>query len=608
MTIIKQKKRTISALTFIAILFAILTLTAGALFTSNGLPDRTNAAPLPSYHLDFWQDGGELRLAYFSVSNNKSSYLVIWYEDEINPSELVFDSNAGTWNITPSDVNFFIVVDGYYDGGVMTVLMNLGRTQNMSYNGAWITAAGWDGTTPLPAGNYTAMMLERVGGYKSAPVTVNFDPMLEWAGIIEEFSTSVINNVLVTDVALNPDLFGLEISTATVGMRQGRHDSNTFAMFWSDPIATPTQETNWSMQGGGTFRLGWYTVGLQFVYESNAVLILHHVYYSIDLDLWHFNSAANTTDIVSTFFTESTELSPHMTGTAGIIPGRANEADVWLEIAGPIFQQYQIMNGTIEWAEDFGVVLAENTFYTVYWLIDTAINLDGASGVQFVLFEHVFFGPGFPFPAEPDVPGWEFVGWYLDEYFTEAFTDEKITDTSLVLYAKMIPIVYNITYVLGIGGVNHRNNPTTYTIITPTITLYAPTRIGYTFVGWAEGNTITEGSIGDRTFTAQWETQIVTVVIMLNGVVFSEFYAPWGTRLHDLPQAVAALQELERMGYWLSGDIMIVGDITLNAEEYTASRNFARWSRDFWYVYVIGALALLVFFTIMFVVVKKASR
>ncbi|GHT51150.1 hypothetical protein AGMMS49982_07840 [Bacteroidia bacterium] len=70
---------------------------------------------------------------------------------------------------------------------------------------------------------------------------------------------------------------------------------------------------------------------------------------------------------------------------------------------------------------------------------------------------------------------------------------------------------YTITY-NNLQGASH-SNPTTYTIETPTFTLANPGGISFhTFVGWEEGNTTIEtGSTGDKTFTAKWEENIITV-------------------------------------------------------------------------------------------------
>lgn len=75
--------------------------------------------------------------------------------------------------------------------------------------------------------------------------------------------------------------------------------------------------------------------------------------------------------------------------------------------------------------------------------------------------------------------------------------------------AHWTPTAYTISYELGGGGI--ANNPTTYTI-EQTLTLSAPTRDGYTFIGWTGTDltdttmsvTIPLGCFGRRTYTANW--------------------------------------------------------------------------------------------------------
>ena len=62
---------------------------------------------------------------------------------------------------------------------------------------------------------------------------------------------------------------------------------------------------------------------------------------------------------------------------------------------------------------------------------------------------------------------------------------------------------YPITYTLN-GGKNNSSNPSEYTV-EDEITIKNPTRKGYKFLGWKEGNKIKKGSTGAKHFTAQWE-------------------------------------------------------------------------------------------------------
>ena len=63
---------------------------------------------------------------------------------------------------------------------------------------------------------------------------------------------------------------------------------------------------------------------------------------------------------------------------------------------------------------------------------------------------------------------------------------------------------YTITYE-GITGANNFDNPSEYTILTPTIILAEPQKEGHTFKGWTPEGIIEQGSTGPKTFTATWE-------------------------------------------------------------------------------------------------------
>jgi len=88
-------------------------------------------------------------------------------------------------------------------------------------------------------------------------------------------------------------------------------------------------------------------------------------------------------------------------------------------------------------------------------------------------------------PTTTPTTGYELEGWYFDAQLTN-----KVSETDIVkiegnakIYANHVPTVYSITYNLD-EGVNNPDNPATYTIVTPTITLADATKVGYDFDGW----------------------------------------------------------------------------------------------------------------------------
>lgn len=80
--------------------------------------------------------------------------------------------------------------------------------------------------------------------------------------------------------------------------------------------------------------------------------------------------------------------------------------------------------------------------------------------------------------------GYRFKGWFTDDEFENAITEiSGELEKNITLYAKWEEIEYTISYELN-GGTNAAENPTKYTINSPTIVWKAPTRAGYTFIGW----------------------------------------------------------------------------------------------------------------------------
>ena len=79
--------------------------------------------------------------------------------------------------------------------------------------------------------------------------------------------------------------------------------------------------------------------------------------------------------------------------------------------------------------------------------------------------------------------GYTFDGWYVDSLFTKEIKEipEDNTD-DITVYVKWKAVVYTITYHL-VGGVNHPDNPTTYTVLeSPKVR--DPTREGAVFLSW----------------------------------------------------------------------------------------------------------------------------
>lgn len=94
--------------------------------------------------------------------------------------------------------------------------------------------------------------------------------------------------------------------------------------------------------------------------------------------------------------------------------------------------------------------------------------------------------------------------------------------SSIVISATFSLQTYTITYNLD-EGTNHGDNPVNYNITSSDISLEAPSKTGYTFLGWynnsdlAEGHKVTgtaiaSGSTGNKEFWAKWQINSHTLV------------------------------------------------------------------------------------------------
>lgn len=158
------------------------------------------------------------------------------------------------------------------------------------------------------------------------------------------------------------------------------------------------------------------------------------------------------------------------------------------------------------------------------------------------------YGENLPAITIPSRDGYTFAGYYDQQngqgtqYYNADGTSAHVWDKQddATLYAKWIMTNYTITYNLD-GGTNHADNPTNYTIETPTITLKDPTKTGYKFNGWYSeagfNNPVTQiatGSTGDKTLYAKWTEIISTVTVTTDNTTygtlkFDSTPKDWGT-------------------------------------------------------------------------------
>lgn len=123
--------------------------------------------------------------------------------------------------------------------------------------------------------------------------------------------------------------------------------------------------------------------------------------------------------------------------------------------------------------------------------------------------------------------GYDFVGWATSQNGEKVYSDGQNytmgVNSEYVLYAVWKIKTYTIEYNLNNGTAP--SNKQSYTVETESFTLENPLRDGYTFIGWSgtdiadKSTTVTmeKGSIGNKSFTANWQANTNVLHFNANG-------------------------------------------------------------------------------------------
>lgn len=120
----------------------------------------------------------------------------------------------------------------------------------------------------------------------------------------------------------------------------------------------------------------------------------------------------------------------------------------------------------------------------------------------------------------PTRTGYQFNGWSDG---TEIWTSgDDMPANALSLTASWSLINYPINYVMD-RGFNNEANPSTFNLLSSTITLLNPDKEGHTFNGWFADagftqaiTTIAQGSTGEKTIYAKWTINTYTITLDVN--------------------------------------------------------------------------------------------
>ena len=173
--------------------------------------------------------------------------------------------------------------------------------------------------------------------------------------------------------------------------------------------------------------------------------------------------------------------------------------------------------------------------------------------------------PTVPLPEPPVKEGHTFDGWYYDEALTQPYDGAPIyADTKL--YAKMTINRYTVQF----NGQNGEDYAPATVEWNTSPTLPTPTRTGYTFVGWFDGDTKYEGTpIRTNTvLTARWEIMTFTVTFMVDGETYDTLVVDYGTALVDVVEQANA-QNLQVLSVRAQSGQTIQNTVTDNLEVQT---------------------------------------
>ncbi len=219
------------------------------------------------------------------------------------------------------------------------------------------------------------------------------------------------------------------------------------------------------------------------------------------------------------------------------------------------FDESDIQYHTGTWYNTSDVTLTpqwQANSYTVWFDQDNDWNYENS---QTATYDEEFT---LPTPDERD--GYTFDGWFDDngnKY--ESGIWNYAGSFNVYLIARWTLIEYTISYDLA-GGTNYSSNPDTYTVEN-SISLYAPTREGYTFLGWTyegqdipqENVYIAQGTIGNLSYTANWQVNSYDIWFDANGGDVDTTFATYTyDETYELPVPT-------RTGYtfegWFNGDV-----------------------------------------------------
>ena len=235
-------------------------------------------------------------------------------------------------------------------------------------------------------------------------------------------------------------------------------------------------------------------------------------------------------------------------------------------------------------------LVTNNTTLYAKWIVNVYLVTFNTQGGSTVASVYADYNSTISTPTAPTRTGYTFGGWYKETGCTNAWTfASDVVTGNLTLYAKWTINVYTVTF-NSQGGTTVASVNTNYntTITAPT----APTRTGYTFVGWYKEaactnswNFSTSTVTANTTLYAKWTINTYTVTFnSQGGTTIASVNAQYGT-------TITAPASPTKTGYtfvgwykdagginvwtfasdWVSGNLTLYAKWTINS--YTVSFN-----------------------------------
>jgi uncharacterized repeat protein (TIGR02543 family) len=181
--------------------------------------------------------------------------------------------------------------------------------------------------------------------------------------------------------------------------------------------------------------------------------------------------------------------------------------------------------GTISLKVEDDVILPVNNVYTIYDIDEDICVNDNQSNIYAVDYAITYvLDGGNQNSNNPESYNIEDEDIYLYNPTKTGYTFNGWAEGSTIVTSKLKNVTrtaqwtinsYVITYIMN-NGTNNSGNPSKYTVNDDDITLLTPTRKGYTFSGWLEGDTIQTSNLCSVTRTAQWTIIAYSITYVMN--------------------------------------------------------------------------------------------